>query len=200
MSEPEARAIARAAAAAAGGDDELLRAALPDLLAHVAPSEVEELLLQTYLFAGFPRAINAFFAWQGWAVARGLQRDLSPVEAYEPAHWRARGELLCRLVYGAGFAALQQRLARLHPALAEWTLVEGYGKVLSRPGPDFARRELAAVGALVALGAERQLASHLRGAVNAGVPRPLVASAARAAAAEWDRASLVERHLSLLEA
>jgi 4-carboxymuconolactone decarboxylase len=195
VSEPEARAISRTAGAAAVGDDPLLRDTFPDLLAHVAPPDVEEILLQTYLFAGFPRAINAFVAWQAWAVGKGIRRAPAPAEACQPEVWRERGEGLCRQVYGANFAALQQRLARLHPALAEWTLVEGYGKVLSRAGPDTGLRELAAIGALVALGAERQLAAHLRGALNVGVPAVLVAAAARAAALEWGRGPLVERLL-----
>jgi 4-carboxymuconolactone decarboxylase len=195
LNDAEARALARLGAAAAGGDDERLRAAFPAALEHATPADVEELLLQTYLFAGFPRAINAFFAWQGWAVTHGAARPRAPVEPYDAAAWRARGEALCRIVYGDGYEALQERLARLHPALAEWTLVEGYGKVLGRPGPGAARREIAAVGALVALGAARQLRAHLLGAVHAGVPAALVAGAARAAAAEWSREAWTEECL-----
>jgi alkylhydroperoxidase/carboxymuconolactone decarboxylase family protein YurZ len=48
-------------------------------------------------------------------------------------------------------------------------------------------RELAAVGALIALGAGRQLAAHLRGALHVGVAGAVLASAARAVAAEWGK-------------
>ena len=199
MSGAEARALARLGAAAAGGDDDRLRGALPEAVRHAGPADVEELLLQTYLFAGFPRAINAFYVWQGWAIRSGL--ELSPAVPGPPdyAEWRERGEALCRVVYGSTFEALQARLARLHPALAEWTLVEGYGKVLSRPGPDAGRREMAAAGALVALGAERQLRAHLKGAVRAGVPVAAVAEGARAAAVDWSREDVVERLLAELD-
>ena len=53
-------------------------------------------------------------------------------------------------------------------------IVEGYGKVLSRPGLDLARRELCIVAACAASRQERQLHSHLHGARNVGVaPRAL---------------------------
>jgi 4-carboxymuconolactone decarboxylase len=49
-------------------------------------------------------------------------------------------------------------------------IVEGYGKVLSRPGLDLPRRELCIVAACAHTGQDRQLHSHLRGALNAGAP------------------------------
>jgi 4-carboxymuconolactone decarboxylase len=191
----EAAAIAGLGAAAAGGDSSRLRRALDGASDLVPVAHVEEYLLQTYLFAGFPRAINAFFTWQSWAADRAIGRAPEPAEPDQQAEWRKRGERLCRLVYGENYEALQRRMARLHPALAEWTLVEGYGKVLSRRGPDAARRELAAVGALIALGAERQLAAHLKGALNAGVGRRVLREATRAVANVWGQAPLVQRLL-----
>jgi alkylhydroperoxidase/carboxymuconolactone decarboxylase family protein YurZ len=58
----------------------------------------------------------------------------------------------------------------LHPALAEWIVWEGYGKVLSRPGLTPAEREACSVAALVALRAWPQLESHARGALRVGLP------------------------------
>jgi 4-carboxymuconolactone decarboxylase len=71
-------------------------------------------------------------------------------------------------VYGASYERLRTNIRALHPELDEWMIVEGYGKVLSRPGLDLARRELCIVAACAAAGQERQLHSHLHGAVNAG--------------------------------
>lgn len=195
MTAAEAAAIAGLGAAAAGGDSSRLQRALDEASELVPAADVEEYLLQTYLFAGFPRAINAFFTWQAWAADRAVGRAPEPAEPDQPAEWRERGERLCRLVYGENYEALQRRMARLHPALAEWTLVEGYGKVLSRRGPNAARRELAAVGALIALCAERQLAAHLKGALNAGVDPRVLREAARRVAAVWGQASLIDRLL-----
>ena len=49
-------------------------------------------------------------------------------------------------------------------------ITEGYGKVLSRPSLDLARRELCVIAACAAGGHERQLHAHLHGAVNVGAP------------------------------
>lgn len=190
----EAVPLALLGAAAGSGEEAALVEALDAADGTIGPDDVEEILLQTYLFAGFPRTINAFFTWQSWAAASG-GRGSRIVEPDRIEEWRERGEALCRRIYEGTFEALQIRLARLHPALAEWTLVEGYGKVLSRPGPDAARRELAAVGALVVLDADRQLDAHLRGALHTGVAFETLAAAARAVARRWNRGPLVERHL-----
>ena len=198
MTAAEEAAIVGLGAAAADGDGDRLLAAL-DQAGEIVPADhIEEYLLQTYLFAGFPRTINAFFTLRVWAARRSAPRAARPVETDAPHEWRARGERLCRLVYAENYEALQRRLERLHPALPEWTLVEGYGKVLSRPGPDPARRELAAVGALIAMGAERQLAAHLRGAINAGVAPGLLRGAVRSVAAMRGDGRLVEKLLESL--
>jgi 4-carboxymuconolactone decarboxylase len=56
-------------------------------------------------------------------------------------------------------------------------ILEGYGKVLSRPGLDLQRRELCIVAACAATAQDRQLQSHLRGALNVGVSRAVVTAA-----------------------
>ena len=48
-------------------------------------------------------------------------------------------------------------------------IVEGYGKVLSRPGLDLQRRELCVIASCAAARQDRQLHSHLHGALNVGV-------------------------------
>lgn len=197
MTAETAIAVARLGAASAGGDPERLREALAGVAAILSREDIDELLLQTHLFAGYPRTINAFGTWQSWAARRG-GRGRPRAESPRLELWRERGERLCRLVYGDDFEALQVRLARLHPELAAWTLVDGYGKVLSRPGPGPDLREMAAVGALIALGERRQLASHLKGALHAGVAADDLAAAARAVAAGWGREELVNTLLEEL--
>lgn len=195
LTRSRAIAVGRLGASSAGGDPGRLREALEGAVEFLATDDIDELLLQTHLFAGFPRAINAFSTWQSWAARRG-GRGKPRTEAPQPARWRERGERLCRLVYGDNFEALQVRLARLHPELAAWTLADGYGKVLSRPGPAADVREMAAVGALIALGERRQLASHLQGALHTGVEADVLAMAARTLAAEWARVELVDELLA----
>jgi 4-carboxymuconolactone decarboxylase len=98
---------------------------------------------------------------------------LAPADIGGP-EWRRRGEATCRLVYGAMYERLRVNIRALHPELDDWMIVEGYGKVLSRPGLDLARRELCIVAACAASAQDRQLHSHLHGALNVGVaPRTL---------------------------
>ena len=70
---------------------------------------------------------------------------------------------------------LRKNLARLSPELSEWTVLVGYGLVLSRPGLEAGLRELLEVAVLTAQGFPRQLHSHLRGAINLGISAEKVA-------------------------
>ena len=104
---------------------------------------------------------------------RGSEGEASEGEASEGdeldvAGVRARGEAVCRTVYGGQYGALRQSVALLHPALERWMLEDGYGKVLGRPGLGLMERELCVVALAAGLDAPRQLYSHLRGALNAG--------------------------------
>src|SRR5947199_4149212 len=67
------------------------------------------------------------------------------------------------------YSRLRYNIRALHPLLDHWMISEGYGKVLSRPGLDLARRELCIVAACASTGQDRQLHSHLHGALNVGV-------------------------------
>jgi 4-carboxymuconolactone decarboxylase len=127
---------------------------------------LEELLLASVVYVGFPRAIVA------WTVYRRLEPDPAPgSEASEYARWQEwleRGEAACRVVYGKHYEQLRHNVRALHPALETWMIVDGYGKTLGRGGLDLLHRELCSVGMLVPQAAPRQLVSHLTGALNAG--------------------------------
>ena len=144
-----------------------MRAVMSEALDEVDPVAVEEIILQSYLFAGFPRALNAARAWR---AASGRPAPASDVEVADLDLWRARGEETCAVVYGESYEKLRQNIRGLHPALDEWMILDGYGKVLSRPGVDLRTRELCVVAACAVSGQQRQLHSHLRGALNAGAP------------------------------
>ena len=179
-------ALVRLSARITGAGEKSVRAAFSECLAEgVSDGWVEELVLQSYLFAGFPRALNAAREWrrsQGAPAVREAERGeersgersgaLSPARAGESysdaAEWLRRGEQTCETVYGHFYEKLRTNIRGLHPSLDEWMIVEGYGKVLSRPGLDLARRELCIVAACVAAGQDRQLHSHLHGALHAG--------------------------------
>jgi 4-carboxymuconolactone decarboxylase len=166
-------ALIRLAAAIAGADEPGVRAALGGARAARVPERwVEELVLQSYLFSGFPRALNAAREW------RRLYPDTAAsLPTGDVVRWRTDGEATCAKVYGAMYEKLRRNIRELHPALDSWMIVEGYGKVLSRPALDLARRELCIVAACAASGQDRQLHSHLHGALNVGVAPAALATA-----------------------
>jgi len=180
-------ALVRQSARITAGSEAEVRAGFAECnSAGVSQRWQEELVLQSYLFAGFPRALNAAREWrksQG-AAADGGERsgDTSFASRANEGYadlfeWRTRGEETCATVYGAFYEKLRGNIRALSPSLDEWMIVEGYGKVLSRDGLDLARRELCIVAACAAAGQERQLHSHLHGALNAGVAGPVVRAA-----------------------
>jgi 4-carboxymuconolactone decarboxylase len=162
------RALVQLGAVIAAGDEGALRASLAHASRVTPAAHVEELVLQSYLFCGFPRALNAAREWR--RVAPTLAPTTDDAEDFGLAdEWRERGELTCAAVYGSMYEKLRLNVRDLHPALDAWMVVEGYGKVLGRPGLDLPRRELCIVAACAATGQDRQLHSHLHGALNVGV-------------------------------
>ncbi|MGH7476232.1 MAG: carboxymuconolactone decarboxylase family protein [Longimicrobiales bacterium] len=144
-----------------------------DRAAASAPREaIEEALLQSYLFIGYPAALNAIATWR---ERSGAPPPAPAEDAW--AAWLARGEQTCERVYGGQYDKLRRNVAALHPDLERWMLVEGYGKVLARPGLDLAARELCVAALLAAQDAAPQLHAHLRGALNAGAPVEAVEAA-----------------------
>jgi len=124
-------------------------------------TKVEEIILQTLLFAGFPATIEALHLW----------RELIPEPNSIPhAQNSLSGEQVCREVYGHKYDRVVETISRLHPELAAWMLDFGYGTVLNRPGLTLLERELGVLGALAARGFLRQFASHLEACLRLGFP------------------------------
>ena len=163
----EERALIRLAAMIAAGSEADIRTELTRAFEDAREEWIEEVILQSYLFAGFPRTLNAAREW------RRVSGRPAPVaddgERLDLAEeWQRKGEKTCATVYGPFYERLRHNIRELHPALDAWMIVEGYGKVLSRPGLDLARRELCIVAACAASRQERQLHSHLHGALHSG--------------------------------
>jgi 4-carboxymuconolactone decarboxylase len=161
------RTLVRIAAAVAGAPIAFTRRVLAEAIGVAPVVAVEEVLLQSYLFAGFPRALNAMRVWREVSGEHAPAAEVSVMQA-SPAELRGKGEEVCRMVYGHKYDALRQAVSRLHPALDAWMVTDGYGKVLSRPGLGLAQRELCIVAACAASEQTPQLKSHLRGARNCG--------------------------------
>lgn len=167
--------LVEVSAALAARDPHRLERALEAAAERADGAEVEEVVLQSYLFLGYPAALNAFGRW----------RRVSGREATAPADdahlWPERGEEVCEAVYGGQYADLRANIRRLHPDMERWMVEEGYGKVLGRPGLALPVRELCIVALLAVLDTPRQLHSHLRGALNVGATPAQVEEALEAA-------------------
>lgn len=166
LDAPTAQLVDLAAVLAAGSEVEMRVALEAAAKSTIDPVWVEELVLQTYLFAGFPRTLNGMRLWRRASnrVPNSADPDFSESLA---SLWTSRGEETCENVYGTLYKRLRANIRSLHPALDTW-MIDLYGRVLGRPGLDLKRRELCIVAACAALEQDRQLHSHLHGAINAG--------------------------------
>jgi 4-carboxymuconolactone decarboxylase len=194
------RALIQVSAALASGDDEALTHAFSHARNAAEDSEVEEVLLQSYLFLGFPAALNGMAAWRR-LIGQGSTGEAS----LDYSSWEERGHDVCAAVYSGQHERLRENVRALHPDLEQWMVVEGYGKVLGRPGLSLMIRELCIVATLTVTGALKQLHSHLRGAMNVGaVPADVDVALAeaerflddegrRTAAALWEKVQ--KRHI-----
>lgn len=168
MPSDEACLVRLSAAMAAGADAEV-EAELRRARGRLDPRHVDETIVQSCLFLGFPAALEAAATWREMRGAAPVDEDplAGPEHAVERA---ARGARLCRLVYGTAYEALRRNVGDANPALDRLMVETGYGAVLGRPGLDVLRRELCLVAVLAVQARDRQLHSHLRGALRAGAP------------------------------
>ena len=169
------RSLALFSAAITDSSESSLRSAIEVCLNHRAdPKQLYEVVLQSYLFLGFPRMLIASEALTASVPNGSLAHMPAEVSAGDPAVWLERGRQLCRLVYDSSYDALKTRVESMAPEIFLWMEFEGYGKVLSRPGLDIIDREMAIVACLTMENRASQLHSHLRGALNVGAEKQLV--------------------------
>lgn len=172
----DAACLLRMSAALAAGDAAAVGRELRWAAANVDPQEVDEAIVQSCLFVGFPAALDAASQWRRLRGDAPVERD--PLAGAGRAAERAeRGEALCRAIYGSVYDALRRSVADASPALDRLMVEVGYGTVLGRPGLDVVRRELCLVAILAAQDRARQLHSHLRGALRVGAPAGRVLAA-----------------------
>jgi 4-carboxymuconolactone decarboxylase len=155
-------ALLRLAASLGTRDAAAIGAAMERALA-ADPVAVEEVILQSHLFVGFPDALNALALWRHVSG-----RPASPSLGEDPRDWDSRGEAVCAAVYGANYEKLRANVRVLHPDVDAWMVTGGYGRVIGRPALDLATRELCIAALLAVWNVPRQLHSHLRGSLNAG--------------------------------
>ena len=192
--DDELAALVRLAAAIAAADEPVVRVQIAAAVHAIRPEWVEEVILQSYLFAGFPRALNAAREWRKLSGRPAPAHDDGERHQDAP-EWAARGERTCEVVYGPFYGRLRHNIRALHPALDAWMIVDGYGKVLSRPQLDLLRREFCVVAACAAARQDRQLHSHFHGALHAGATEADLRQVLDALRDQLDASDLQRYHL-----
>jgi len=162
--QPSKNLVPLIAAAAALRKMEILKSLIVETKLRKLPfKKIYEALLQNYLFTGYPSAL----------LSLKLLKELYPNKRIPKAadmnlyHFRNRGEANCKKVYGNKFEKLISNVKNFSPDMAEWLVLEGYGKVLGRKGLSLKERELCIVATLAVLKFEDQLYSHINGAFRA---------------------------------
>ncbi|MBI1848839.1 MAG: carboxymuconolactone decarboxylase family protein [Planctomycetes bacterium] len=187
-----------------GNESELRKYIGIGLAEGLKPNQLSETLLQSVLFAGIPRAINAFAVLREELSSRGIgDRSVTSAPAIPPspeesAQWANRGRELFEAIYPRNHAQVANDLLRGHPELMRNVIFGAYGGVLARDVLAPRERELLAVAALVVLRTPRQLVAHIRGARYVGARLDEIREVISQMALHVD-ASVVDRSLLYLE-
>lgn len=170
-------ALAMASAITADGHGEHTRRLFDALLKldpRPDPEHIREAVLQTHLFAGYPRALNALGAFRdvckkaGNPLSGEIKLRDKPLEGNDIEKFRNRGRILFGQIYGDKAEQVDKFARANSPDLAEWAIVEGYGRVLGRDVLEPRVRSLCVVAALIPLDVAPQLKGHVKGALNVG--------------------------------
>ena len=134
----------------------------------VNPHQIYESILQIYLFCGFPATILGIQAF-----SKHFKISISK-ESYNLKKFIQRGKINCKAVYRSNYEKLVHNFDKMSPDLADWMIIEGYGKVLGRKDLPLKERELINVAILCTNYYEHQLFSHLKGSINTGNSKELI--------------------------
>jgi 4-carboxymuconolactone decarboxylase len=168
------QAIVPIAAFAAAGDMVKLDAVLNEGLdAGLTISDVREILVQLYAYAGFPRSLNALGELMKVLASR-KERGIDDAPGQAPSHDIPTGEALL----AAGTAnqtklsggPVKGALFDFAPTANEYLRTHLFGDIFERDNLDWQSRELATVSMLAAMpGVDAQLQAHMRISMNVGI-------------------------------
>lgn len=159
--------LCRAAIAIVHNDAQTLRRLAASVATSTQAVQLTEVILQSYLFGGFPAALDAFTCVAEQWKHMGLQL-VETQERYDVERFEDRGQSLCKAIYGEVYERMIERFDTISPSLRSWMVIEGYGKTLARPGLTSLQREKCIVAMLGALQRPTQLYSHIRGTCRVG--------------------------------
>jgi len=186
--DEKATRLARLFTAICLGNFDEVRAIRRDAPANEPDRAWREAVLQTHLFCGFPRLVQAY----GVFDAEGGLGEPEPEEYELEADTGARGAALFDEIYASAAGKMRARLDGFRPDFSTWVLEHAYGRVLSRPGLDPALRELLSVCILAAMDQPAQFESHARGALRLGATQEDLHRALDVAA-EWAPIAHIEK-------
>ena len=168
------QAILPIAAFAAAGDIRRLGPALNGGLdAGLTVSELKEVLVQVYAYAGFPRSLNALTELMTVLETR-KRRGVRDLDGAAPSRPLPKGEalLLAGTTNQTKLVGTPVRgpLFEFAPVIDEYLKTHLFGDIFERDNLDWQTRELATVAMLSSLaGVGPQLESHMRISMNVGL-------------------------------
>lgn len=191
------QAIGTFAATLAPGELHRLEAVARELIPESLPHEVAyEIVLQSHLFFGYPQAIEAAKLFREVLRQKGVGPPGGRIDEDGIDRFRERGEEMCRRVYQPNYTKLMENMRAISPELSAWMVTDGYGKVLSRPGPTPLEREIASIVFLSISNHPVQLFSHIRGAKNLGTTSNQLLTVLRLCGLKKEQVELSDRTIS----
>ena len=164
-------------AGALGANDQALAGEAISSLGPESDDLVFEVLVTGLFVVGFPRVLSVAEQWATQRTAPAPEQARPMAEPGTAEQVTQQGWQRLQEVYGSQSQRLVDRLEHIHPDLRDLVVRLGYGEMMARPGMTLQQRELAMIAMLSTLGAPRQLYSHLRGGIGAGLSEADLASA-----------------------
>lgn len=131
----------------------------------ISKKKIYEALLQNYLFCGFPSAL--FFLKRFHHLCGFKPEDYK----FNTAGLFEKGIKTSKKIYGDKLPKLISNVKKFSPELAEWLIIEGYGKVISRKDLTIKEREACIISVLSVQKFEEQLVSHIYGGLKNGLTK-----------------------------
>jgi alkylhydroperoxidase/carboxymuconolactone decarboxylase family protein YurZ len=181
LNEKQQKIVAISAFTAKGDLNNLNIALNEGLDAGLTVSEIKEILVQMYAYAGFPRSLNALGAFMGVVEERKRQgikdepgREPNPLPADKSR--RELGAEVQTILMGAPTSGGVFAFA---PAIDAFLKDHLFADIFGRDNLDFQTREIATISALASMeGVNPQLRAHLTIGMNVGLSQAQLESLA----------------------
>ncbi len=168
------KAIVPIASFAAAGNIPCLKQALAEGLdAGLTINEIKQVLVQLYVYAGFPRSLNALAAFSQILQEReqnGMKDEPGKEAGLFPTGGKTSLELGREVQTALVGAPVQGGLMEFAPDIDYYLKAHLFGDIFGRDNLDWQTREIATVAFLASMtGTVDQLRSHFAMSMNAGV-------------------------------